>query len=399
MKKFADELRPASFRGVPFGVEMTELEAGRRVQVHEYPQRDKPFAQDMGKHTRRLEFDAFVVGADYIAQANALLAAVEKVGAGQLVHPWFGSMTVNALPCRVMFDKALSFAKFHFVFVESGALVFPAATSSTAALSRDAAAGLDGASQSWFAVVFQTLNQINGVAIWALNTYGKVLNFLANPVFALSSMLGFGTLPGNLSSLSALFGSPVSLAGSFSGLLNLVSIGKSLAGNDAILVPTVRGLTRMAVDPALANPVAPTSGSVVDGQIYVNQKAILGQARQALLVQAVGLSSYLACSVYNDVLALIAELSAALDAEMLLTDDDGVYQALHGARCAMFEDLSVRSRDSARLVSYTPDDVLPALVVAYNYYDDCGRGDEIVSRNKIVYPGFVPANALWVLSR
>lgn len=399
MKKFADELRPASFRGIPFSVESTDLEAGRRVQVHEYPQRDKPFAQDMGRHTRRLEFDAFVVGADYINQANALLAAVEKVGAGQLVHPFFGSMSVNALPCKVVFDKALSFATFHFVFVEAGELVFPSVTNSTVALSRDAAAGLDGASQSWFAGVFQTLNQISNVAAWALTTYGKVLNFLANPVFALSSMLGFGTLPGNLSSLFALFGSPAALAGSFSGLLNLVAVGKRLSGNDAMLVPMVRGLTRMAVDPTLANPVAPTSGSVVDGKNYVNQAAILGQARQALLVQAVGLSSYLSCSVYNDVLAVIAELAAALDAEMLLTADDGVYQALQVARSAMFEDLSVRSRDSARLVSYIPDDVLPALVVAYNYYGDCTRGDEIVSRNKVVSPGFVPAKPLWVLSQ
>jgi prophage DNA circulation protein len=116
-------------------------------------------------------------------------------------------------------------------------------------------------------------------------------------------------------------------------------------------------------------------------------------------VQACGLSSYLTCAVYDDTLALKNELAAALDAEMLLTTDDNLYQALGDARAAMWEDLTARSRDSARLSTITPPEVTPMLAIAYDYYEDAGRDGEIIARNKIHHPSFVPVKNLLVLSR
>ncbi|HCJ3312695.1 TPA: DNA circularization N-terminal domain-containing protein, partial [Escherichia coli] len=37
-----DRLQDASFRGVPFKVEEESAGTGRRVETHEYPNRDKP---------------------------------------------------------------------------------------------------------------------------------------------------------------------------------------------------------------------------------------------------------------------------------------------------------------------------------------------------------------------
>lgn len=54
-----DRLRDASFRGVPFSVEDDEGSFGRRVQVHEYPNRDKPFTEDLGRATRRMTINAY----------------------------------------------------------------------------------------------------------------------------------------------------------------------------------------------------------------------------------------------------------------------------------------------------------------------------------------------------
>ncbi|HCS4673821.1 TPA: DNA circularization N-terminal domain-containing protein, partial [Escherichia coli] len=44
-----DRLQDASFRGVPFKVEEESAGAGRRVETHEYPNRDKPYTEDLGK--------------------------------------------------------------------------------------------------------------------------------------------------------------------------------------------------------------------------------------------------------------------------------------------------------------------------------------------------------------
>jgi prophage DNA circulation protein len=425
-----DSLMPASFRKIPFQVESTGFETGRRVQVHEYPQRDKPLAQDLGKATRGIEFDAFVVGPDYVEQADALIGALEEYGSGILVHPWFGSLTVNVKTCRVSFDRALGLAKFSLSFVEAGELEFPSSSESTAALSRQAAANLEAESVSWFSEAVSFANQVSDVADQALSLYGEVLSFIANPAFALANMLGFGNLLGNLSSLSALFGTPLELGWSFAGLLNLSekakdgtltggvsqsgaaasvssggavsqpsTTGTSSVSPDVTLIPVVRGLTRMAVDPVLAAPVEPVYTTPTATRIHDNKTAILANARQLLLVQAVGLSSYLKCAIYDDTLAAKNELAAALDAEILQATDDAVYQALTACRAAMWKDLTERSRDSSRLVIITPDEVLPMLAIAYDYYENAGRDLEMDERNKIHNPNFVPVAALKVLSR
>ncbi|MGZ5001269.1 MAG: DNA circularization protein [Methylomonas sp.] len=396
-----EKLLPASFRKIPFQVDSTEFESGRRVQVHEYPQRDKPFVQDLGKSTRNIEFDAFVVGPDYVEQADALIGALEEYGSGILVHPWFQSLTVNVKTCRVSFDRALGLAKFSLSFVEAGELAFPSSSESTAALSRKAAENLETESVSWFSQAVSFANQVSDVADQALSLYGNVLSFVANPAFALSSMLGFGSLLGNLTSLSALFVTPLDLGWSFAGLLNLSGKAKdgTLTGSDATLVPVVRGLARMATDPVLAAPVDPVYTTPTSTRIHANKTAILANARQLLLVQACGLSSYLKCAIYDDTLSAKNELAAALDAEILQATDDAVFQALTACRAAMWKDLTERSRDSSRLVIITPDDVLPMLAIAYDYYENAGRDLEMVERNKIHNPNFVPVAPLKVLSR
>ena len=146
VKPLYEKLRPASFRKIPFQVDNSEFETGRRTQIHEYPQRDKPYMQDMGRRSREIEFDAFVVGQDYVEKANALLGAIEEYGAGTLIHPWLGTMQVNALSCRVSFDRYLGQARFRLSFIEAGELAFPSSAQSTAQASRTAAAALESAS-------------------------------------------------------------------------------------------------------------------------------------------------------------------------------------------------------------------------------------------------------------
>jgi prophage DNA circulation protein len=413
MATLAERLRPASFRKIPFFIDNAEFETGRRTQVHEYPQRDNPYSQDMGRKTREIEFDAFVIGVDYIEKANALLGAIEEYGPGQLVHPWFGTLKVNVLNCRVIFDRGLGLARFSLNFVESGELAFPSSSQSTAAASRAAAANLEQKSVGFFTKIATFGNQLKAIAgkvtaiaakissviAQGLTIYGKALQFMSNPVFGLSSLLGFSTLPGNVGSLLALFNSPVNLGWGYAGLINLSTFGKNWQGDDTSLIPIVRGLTRMSTHPTLATPDVPAYVTATDAQIYSNTAAILSNTRQLLLVQAVGLSSYLNCNIYDDTQALKIELAAAIDTEILQVTDDDLYQALLDARSAMWQDLTERSRDSARLTTITPPDVLPALAIAYDFYEDAGRDLEIVARNKISNPGFIPVVPLQVLSR
>ena len=85
-------LVPGSFRGAQFHVEMTYKSSGRRNAVHEYPKRDDPYTEDMGRRAKRFQITAYVIGSNYQAARDALIAACEAEGPAMLVHPTMGMM-------------------------------------------------------------------------------------------------------------------------------------------------------------------------------------------------------------------------------------------------------------------------------------------------------------------
>lgn len=93
MTSWKDNLRPASFRGVPFQVD-DEGTFGRRVQVHEYPNRDKPYTEDLGRAARRFTINAYLVGDDFFEVRDRLIVAIDTPGPGTLVHPYYGEIAV-----------------------------------------------------------------------------------------------------------------------------------------------------------------------------------------------------------------------------------------------------------------------------------------------------------------
>ena len=75
-----------------------------------------------------------------------------------------------------------------------------------------------------------------------------------------------------------------------------------------------------------------------------------------------------------------------------------MYRVLQDARTAVHQDIGERLDGAARLRLVTPAEPLPALVLAYDLYEDVARDGEIAARNKIRHPGFVPAEPMKVLS-
>ena len=61
--------------------------------------------------------------------------------------------------------------------------------------------------------------------------------------------------------------------------------------------------------------------------------------------------------------------------------------------------MTERADDNARLIEFTPPEVMPAVVLAYEYYGDANRDREIVERNNIRHGGFVPTSPLKLLSK
>ena len=114
-------MRPGSFRGVPFRVEDGRRGGGRRQAVFEFPKRDTPYAEDMGRRARRFTVRGYVVGPDYDMWRAALIAAMEREGPGPLVHYFLGEHTVSPDSYEVSETRQRGgYAEFSLQFVESG---------------------------------------------------------------------------------------------------------------------------------------------------------------------------------------------------------------------------------------------------------------------------------------
>lgn len=354
--KLADKLRPASFRGVPFQVETTDLGAGRRTQLHEYPQRDKPYVEDLGRATRDLAFTGYVVGDDYVDQANKLLAALEEFGPGDLVHPWFGTLTVSLKDsARVSFDGALGLARFTMAFIESGELAFPSAESSTQSESRLAASDLESISVESFAEQFKIKGFQDFVAAAASGNLGDMLGIVSSS--EVGKVLGYAnSLATTISTAIALISNPSALGWKIMSALGLSGLATSVAAWSGI----VRSISRVGSSSSLSAPATPLVYTPSRQQAYVNACAVAALGRQALIAQAVGASSLVGTRVdspragltqgiavvgtasasaqplisYTDMVAVRDELIGVIDQESF-TASDKVYHALMKARAAV----------------------------------------------------------------
>ena len=92
-----DEYEIGSFRGATFRTAGHERSGGRRIAIHEFPSRDEPLVEDLGRKARQFSIECHVIGAEYRGAREALLTALEDEGPGLLIHPWHGRMMVVAL--------------------------------------------------------------------------------------------------------------------------------------------------------------------------------------------------------------------------------------------------------------------------------------------------------------
>lgn len=115
-------LQPASYNGVQFHVETGVRTGGRRIALHEFPKRDEPYAEDMGRRAKRFTVQAYVIGPDYEDQRDALISQFEREGSGRLVLPTsFDEKTVVVETYSVTENRQRGgYAEFSITFVEAG---------------------------------------------------------------------------------------------------------------------------------------------------------------------------------------------------------------------------------------------------------------------------------------
>lgn len=384
-----DQLQPASFRQVKFHVAGTDGQIGRRTVLHEYPLRDLPYAEDMGRKSREFTLEAFVIGADYMGARDALIDAIEAPGPGELVHPFRGRMNVAITACRI--SESTDFggmAKFSLTFVEAGQNLQPAAAVNTGAAVTVAADDATAVTINDFGDGFSVENLPEFVEVGALANLttalasiqaaanGIIKDAVIMPEFVLQ-------LSGVSAILSSLIRTPATLAGS---LMSQIAALRGIALSPLDAFGALSNLFDFGADP-ISFPYVPST-TPSRSQQAANQAAVVSFVKRAALIEASRAASQFEFASYNEAIAVRDDLANRLETEAESAPDTA-YTALTNLRIAVIRDITARGADLSRIVQYTPGATLPALVVAHQLYGDASKADEIVARNHIRHPGFV----------
>lgn len=100
-----DGLLPGSFRGVPFLIKSSTVSGGRKQVVHEFPNSDKRFVEDLGLENETIDLTLTVPTRSYFTLRDSLKSAFERKGYGTLVHPLYGIRQVAVISYSV--DESL----------------------------------------------------------------------------------------------------------------------------------------------------------------------------------------------------------------------------------------------------------------------------------------------------
>jgi len=367
------------FRNAEFIISTDDSTFGRRKQTHEFPLRDKPYIEDLGAGTREFSIDVFVIGSDYFADRDKLIAALDEKGPGVLEHPYFGTVTVQVLgkPRVRQTTREGGKASFTINFIrvpdEPEELV-----------EVDNLSGLVGAvlefqeaATNAFADVFDTLNQaqqfvdeVQSEIESALQTIEDVVDGITGPI-------------------TALIRAPFNLGSAIMGTFNNV---KNSLKDPFRALNLYSGL----FDSGSSSPQIPQTTSNRIQQID-NTAAMHQLVQQAAISEACLLTTTIDFASISDAIVVRDKLLAAIDAQIeepavqssTIVISNTVYDALQQLRSTLVEYIRVEAAKLPRVTYFENKASLPALVLAHRIHQDANRDAEIISRNHVHHPGFV----------
>jgi len=363
-----DQLQPASFRGVNFKVETHDRSGGRRVEVHEFPLRDEPYPEDLGRKARTYNIEAYVIGNDYITQRDALIEAIEQPGPGTLVHRYYGQIRVQAGEFRIReSNREGGMAKFSITFHQAGEEPKPIASIDTRQRVNTRANNAIAATTN----NFQQNYSVSGVPGWVTDASQTVLTQLDS---ALASIGGANRFIANSFSLpNEIASKTVGVIAGLSSLSNLNNMRP--LWNFGGLFSSINRTTPSRIHQAN------------------NQQAVIDLVERSAIIESARQSTTIEFASQQDAIAVRDELAVALDEKMLTADDES-YLAMQDLKVAMVRDLTDRAAKLTQLRKYPLGDTMPALVIAHQLYQNSNRDAEIVSRNRVGHPGFVAGGSV-----
>lgn len=388
------QLIGASFRGVPFLVASSEMAGGRRAIVNQFPDRDDPFVEDLGRSARSFRVEAYVLGNAYVAERNAVLDALEAAGPGELVHPYHGVRRAQCMTYSVREASAEGgFASFAIEFAEAPLqAVAPTIDDDPVTQVGAAADRAVAASRAELVASYD----VAGLPAFALST-------VESAIAAAATELEAQLLPIVTTTQEA-----AELAGRVR-LIVAQSAALARAPGDAI--DALRGAIVGLVDVTLGAPAAVLTALLDAYEVTLGalapettatrrreraaQAAMHGAIRRMIAIEAARLVPRAAYESIEAATIIRDRAAAQLD-EQAAGAGDVAYPELVALRAQVLRAVPGAAMLS-RLITVERRTAVPSLLLAYQLYGEVSREAELVARNRIQHPGVI-AGQIQVIS-
>lgn len=411
---WADMLQSASWRGVIFGVETGGLEGGRRVAIHEFPQKDVPYVEDLGRKARSFSVDAFVVGPDYMTDRNALLNALEQSGPGTLVHPWFGTLNnlqVQTFSLQESRDNG-GMATFSITFTETSDITFPEAVSAATDNVQIMADNVQGAlatmaagaialaptgraytnlpvyntpASTSTAVSAAVLSEAENV----ITDTKKIYDTCSRPVAKQSNKIDDYLI--NISRLETnvidLLKHPANLAYQIVRIVDRAT--EMLSEPVSIIKKYKRAYDDLTAYFGTKNYPATGDGACMAANTTALKTVILLTVASAAARIGVN-TTYESRQQALDTRAMLLTM---IDGAIGGTTDDALYQGAIALRSAIVQALPPAGNTLKDVQSVTVDAAMPSLALCYNIYGDLDSEQDMLTRNHIENPFCIPGGS------
>jgi prophage DNA circulation protein len=394
------QLQRGHFRGVPFSCTSAKQPLGRRIVVHSYPLRAKPYPEDMGRKHRIYTLELLVVGNDYMAGRDRLIDALEEEGPGTLVHPYRGELRVVVMDGEVSESKDEGgLARFTVTFIESGEESQAVASSDTAEETEQAADDCDDAVVADFEEEFTITDYPEFVGKSALDQLNEVLDQVDDLRKQLTPDLtvltdAIAVAARVRTSLLSLALVPTKLAqGILDAIHGMILVADSVRNASFGVRSEIFGKSGSRRPSKFAGvPVITASESASRQRQKRNQAAISRFTNRVYLSQLVRLTARTEYFSRDEAVAQRNEATDLLRAEIENFDmTPDTYEAFTRLQATLARHIDTSSAKLERVDQIELKEVEPALVTAYAVYGNVARVDELIDRNQVDHPAFMPA--------
>lgn len=383
------KLRTASFRKVRFHLTNSETTGGRRTANHIFPKRDEPYTEDLGRKAKEFQIDAFVLGDDYLRDRDKLIKACEASGPGKLVHPYYGTKNVVCTGLETVENaNEGGCARMKLTFREAGSLKFPQARSNPKGLLTLLGSSINEASINEFLDTYGVAAQPG----WVVDkVQDKVTSFtedleatadIVNRVADETADLAFA-ITDLRSDLDAIIHTPSVLASRIQNSISLLSASISVSKDSA---KAYRGLFGFGSADTLSPIRTSTRIQSESNDLSVNKLI----SRAALVYGSIDLSTAEFESVQDADDFRQAYFDELERQQNLDNTSDDVYQLFQQLKVELAAAVPKDGESLPNIINLPIPITTNSIVLAYDLYESMDRESDIVLRNGIKNPAFIP---------